>query len=671
VGDIFFKFEEQMMDGWRRISRSVLGAVWLVIFLAVSMPGSAQTVVKPSLQQLHGAPAFGYAALSPNGRYLGVTANKGGVMNLAVVDLQTNQTEIIAGATGNDVAYFWWVTDERLVYVLSDRSGKWLTDQSGFYGVNRDGSKGTVLMPPPTSAEQFYERPYSVMVAGRIKDRPNSLNVVGRLVNGDVKPYEIDVVTGRLREISYSLPGRPFQFAFDHTGALRAVVTAESWTGKQMTINWRESAQAPWQQGLSFDGVPGDVQLVGYSPDNKTLYVIAPNVKGKGALYELAADGKSLGKQLASDDVVDISAHHVMTDPTSRAILGVRIPSDPPRTEWLTPDWQRLQASIDRALPGAANLIIPGGTTDAAKTHLITSYSSTNPSQYLVFRTADRKLQPLLRARPDLSAEQLSVQQVFDYTARDKTPLMAYLTLPRGSEPKALPLVVLVHGGPWGRDLWGFNPEVQHLASLGYAVLQPQFRGSSGFGSAFMKLSKGEFGRAMQHDLDDGVKALAAQGVVDAKRVCYMGASYGGYAAMVAATRDASRGEVKCAINLFGPTDMDLLYTSGDIPQVPSAMHFITNMAGNPATDAAAFAAASPARHAEKITAPVLMIYGAQDQRVPLVHAQRMRAAMDKAGKPYEYIELDNEGHGINLEANRFKVYGAVEKFLQKHNPVR
>ncbi len=615
---------------------------------------NAQSVASPtppSVRQLFTSPKFGHAQLSPDGNYLAVTANKDGYMNLAVVDLTTNQSKVIAGYTGNDVGGFMWLTSDRLLYTFVNRTGKWLSDQSGLFAVDRDGENGRIL----TQNKQL-------SVYRKVTSEPDVVVAVERRYNGDLMAHQINTKNGRWKEIEITAPGRPFQFAFDHHGALRAVVAAESWTGKQMTVYTRDTADGSWQAGLQFDGAPGVVQLAGYSGDNKTLYVTAPGPKGKSALFELAPGGAALGKMLASDDAVDIDPQSLIFDPASKELLGVGIASEPSRTEWLKPEWQRLQVSVDKALAGTANWITPGG---AAGGHLILSHASTRPGQYWIYKTADRKLQPLITRRPDLSPESLSVQQVFDYAARDKTPIMSYLTLPRGQEPKALPLAVLVHGGPWARDHWGFDPQVQFLAGLGYAVLQPQFRGSSGFGVEFLKKSRSGFGTTMQDDLANGVNALVAQGVADAKRVCYVGASYGGYAAMMAAVR----GETRCAVNLLGPTDLDLLFTTGDMPEVPAALHYITQMVGEPAQNTAAFAAASPARQASKINVPVLMVYGAKDQRVPLDHAKSMRNAMDRAGKPYEYIELADEGHGFGIEANRIKVYEAIGKFLRVHNP--
>lgn len=197
---------------------------------------------------------------------------------------------------------------------------------------------------------------------------------------------------------------------------------------------------------------------------------------------------------------------------------------------------------------------------------------------------------------------------------------MAYVTLPKGREPKALPLIALIHGGPWARDDWGFNAEVQMLAGMGYAVLQPQFRGSSGFGREHLKKSFGQWGLSMQDDITDGVQSLIKQGVVDAKRVCIMGASYGGYATMMGLVKDP--GLCRCGVNLLGVTDM-FYHASSGRSHDPEVNYFLDSWVGDPVKLRDQFTATSPALQAQRITVPVYMVYGKKDRRVPVVHGRR------------------------------------------------
>jgi len=224
---------------------------------------------------------------------------------------------------------------------------------------------------------------------------------------------------------------------------------------------------------------------------------------------------------------------------------------------------------------------------------------------------------------------------------------------------------MLVHGGPWVRGgHWAWNPEVAYLASLGYAVLEPDFRSSQGWGRKLFESGFKEWGRAMQDDLDDGMDWLAKRGTIDPARACIMGASYGGYAVMMGLARDPARW--KCGVNFVGVTSIELFFDIAwaDYSQSDFIRYTAKEMIGDPDKDAAQFKATSPLANAAKIKAPVLMAYGAQDYRVPIAHGERMRDALKAQGTPVEWIVYSEEGHGFQLEANRFDFYGRVARFL-------
>ena len=257
---------------------------------------------------------------------------------------------------------------------------------------------------------------------------------------------------------------------------------------------------------------------------------------------------------------------------------------------------------------------------------------------------------------------------VYDYRARDGLPIMAYVTLPKGREAKALPLIALIHGGPWARDRWGFNAEVQMLAAMGYAVMQPQFRGSTGFGSEHLKKSYGQWGLAMQDDITDGVQSLVTQGTVDPKRVCIMGASYGGYATMMGLVKDP--GLYRCGVNLLGVTNL-FYHASSGRSHDPELNYVLDTWVGDPVKLRDQFTATPPALQPQHITAPAYMVYGKKDRRVPVVHGREMRDALQKHGKAHEYVELEYEEHGFSSEAVQVDVYKGVQAFLRKHIPAQ
>jgi len=250
------------------------------------------------------------------------------------------------------------------------------------------------------------------------------------------------------------------------------------------------------------------------------------------------------------------------------------------------------------------------------------------------------------------------------YPSRDGLTIHGYLTLPKGREAKGLPLVVNPHGGPWARDEWGYNPEIQLLANRGYAVLQMNFRGSTGYGREFWTKSFKQWGKTMQDDITDGVEFLVKSGQVDPKRVAIYGASYGGYATLAGITYTPDL--YACAVDYVGVSDL-FTFQRSIPPYWAPYKEMMFEMVGDPVKDSLLLDAASPARHADKIKTPLFIAQGANDPRVVKAESDQMVAALKAQGVEVEYMVKDNEGHGFHNEENRFDFYGAMEKFLEQH----
>jgi dipeptidyl aminopeptidase/acylaminoacyl peptidase len=318
---------------------------------------------------------------------------------------------------------------------------------------------------------------------------------------------------------------------------------------------------------------------------------------------------------------------------------------------------------VDKALPGRHHDLSRGGNR-----LLIHSSSDVDPGAWHLYDLDARRLEYVASERGAIKPETMPRREPVRYPARDGLEIPAYVTLPPNRAAKALPLVLYVHGGPWVRGAtWHWRDEPAFLAAQGYAVLEPEFRGSTGFGRRLFQAGWKEWGRAMQDDLSDGIDWLAQRGTIDPSRVCIMGASYGGYAVMMGLARDAER--YRCGVNYVGVTDISLMFdvTWSDMHDTDFLRYNAKEMIGDPERDAAQFKATSPLANAAKVRAPVLMAYGAQDNRVPLVHGERMRDALQNNGTRVDWIVYADEGHGFLREANRFDFYGRVAKFLEAH----
>ena len=265
---------------------------------------------------------------------------------------------------------------------------------------------------------------------------------------------------------------------------------------------------------------------------------------------------------------------------------------------------------------------------------------------------------------PWLKEEDMAVMKPIAYTSRDGLTIYGYLTLPKGIEAKNLPVVVNPHGGPWARDIWGFNPEVQFLANRGYAVLQMNFRGSTGYGKNFWTLSFKEWGKKMQDDITDGVEYLKKEGIADPGRIAIYGGSYGGYATLagVAFTPDL----YACAVDYVGVANL-FTFLNTIPPYWKPYLDQFYEMVGDPKKDSLLFVETSPVLHADKIKTPLFIAQGANDPRVNKAESDQMVEALRARGVEVEYMVKDNEGHGFRNQNNRFDFYGAMEKFLEKY----
>jgi dipeptidyl aminopeptidase/acylaminoacyl peptidase len=409
------------------------------------------------------------------------------------------------------------------------------------------------------------------------------------------------------------------------------------------------------------DELSNVARLIAGSDDG---FALEPGDSGHLALRRFNFATRELGEVVYENPEWDLS--EVDLDEDGRPI-AVHFTDVALRVVWLDPAMARLQASFERALGTATQVRILDRARDGSRL-LVWAGSASNPGTLYTYTAATRKLEGFSPMRPELESATFAPVQAVSYPARDGTSIRAYLTLPPGRAPTALPLIVMPHGGPYGiRDSLVYSDEVQLLANRGYAVLQPNYRGSGGFGEAFVELGKGEIGRRMQDDLDDAVDWAAAQGFVDPRRVCLVGSSYGGYAALWGVIRNPER--YRCAASFAGVTEWDrqLAYAS-DFLDRQDMRDLRAKVRG--ADRHFDLDAVSPARHAAEVTRPVLLVHGRQDSTVPFDQFERMRDALRRARvADAQFVVLEQSGHGFASPEEEQKWYDALEAFLARHNP--
>jgi acetyl esterase/lipase len=635
----------------------------------------------PPIADFFENPEFSGAELSPSGKYLAVRIGARNQRDrLAVITLDDNKVKVVGNFSDADIGQFEWVNDERLVFTATDRSiGQGdARFAPGLYGINRDGSKFLQLVSRSG-------KPFITVGTGGIRPRdllPWNTYLLGQRGGQDsefiyvvyasrsrgqvdyVDLQRLNTLTGNYT--SFKRPGDTMHWLLDNNGEPRLTTTVEKGVS---TIYYRDPAHnQEWRPLTKFNTYTGGGDAfspLAFGPDG-TLYVVSSARKDKSAvyLYDLASGALS-DKPLISLEGYDFSGRLIMN---KSKLLGVRHLTDAQGTTWIDPGMKAMQDKIDTMLPNTVNLLTPPVRPEAPWV-LVQAFSDLFPSRTMLYNSETQKLTVVGASHPNIQATQMAHQSLVHYKARDGLDIPAWLTVPQGGG-KNLPMVVLVHGGPYVRGKsWGWNAQVQFLASRGYAVLEPEYRGSTGFGAYHFRAGWKQWGLKMQDDIADGTRWAVAQGIADAKRVCIAGASYGGYATLMGLINDPEL--YQCGIDWVGVTDINLLYDghwnfTSDLPD-GWKQYGMPSLVGDQVKDAEQLKATSPLMQAARIKQPLLLAYGGADQRVPLPHGTKFYQAVKQSNPNVEWIEYEEEGHGWELPKNRIDFWGRVEKFLDKN----
>ncbi|MDB5429448.1 MAG: peptidase prolyl oligopeptidase active site domain protein [Caulobacter sp.] len=409
----------------------------------------------------------------------------------------------------------------------------------------------------------------------------------------------------------------------------------------------------------------GSPSLYGLGRDSHAIVAGALNADGQPTYGEYST-GTETGAAAPLQDDFDTLIH----DPVTQLLIGgSALVGDEERYTFFDPKTQSAWRTVAKAYAG--NRVSLASWSDDRRKIVVRIDGADGPAFGLVDLDAKSAVW-LAEIYGGLGPDGVAEQRAISYKAADGTEITGYLTLPKGRDPKGLPLVVLPHGGPAARDEPGFDWWAQALASRGYAVLQPNFRGSEGFGWKFMSAGFGQWGRKMQTDLSDGVRDLAAKGIIDPKRVCIVGGSYGGYAALAGATLDP--GVYRCAVSVAGPADLRRFLQWGQqdfTSSQNSRLRYWTQFMGVDGIKDPDLADISPASHADAVSIPILLIHGRDDTVVPYEQSRIMETALKKAGKPVTLVTLDGEDHWLSRGATRLQMLNAVVAFLEANNPPR
>ena len=583
--------------------------------------------------------------LSPNGQYISYLAPYERRMNIHVKNLKTNEITRVTALTDRSVSGYMWATNERLLYVR-DFGGD---ENYHILAVNVDGSDNVDLTP------------FEKVQAGLIDDLENDDEHV--LVSLNTRnpqcfdPYRLNIVTGELTILAEN-PGYITSWMTDHDGKLRIATATD---GVNTSILYRKTEADEFQNVLTTN-FRESVSPLFFSFDNQYVYASSNLGRDKAAIVKFDIEKGEEIEVLFSHDEVDVSG--LSYSKKRKVLTTISYTTWKRQFHFLDETRANLQKRLEQDL-GDYEIVI-ASANKAEDTFLIRTYSDRSLGAYYIYIQNEDKLEKIADVSPWLDENELAEMKPIHYQSRDGWTIHGYLTLPKGVEAKNLPVVVNPHGGPWARDSWTFNPEVQFLANRGYAVLQMNFRGSTGFGRAFWEASFKQWGLSMQDDITDGVNWLIEQGIADKDRISIYGGSYGGYATLAGITLTPD--VYACAIDYVGVSNL-FTFMNTIPPYWEQFRQMLYEMVGNPddETDYERLKATSPVYLIDKIKAPLLIAQGANDPRVVQAESDQMVEALRNNGIDVEYILKTDEGHGFRNEENRFEFYEAMEGFLGKY----
>jgi dipeptidyl aminopeptidase/acylaminoacyl peptidase len=641
--------------------------------LALSIPAQAQSKASEIPVETFMRRAENQAmSLSPDGKLLAALTPLNGRDNLVVVDIAKKTRTTITSFSTADVIDFQWVNANRLFFRVADgRDALGRVEFLGSYSIDADGNDQRDLsrLVYGNSPSAMERRPGLSLIRHKEGDEVYAGMRLRRREAVDV--YVLNTRTGRHRLVTEDAPPDTVGWTLDWNGVPRAAISVHQESAKS-AFWYRPDDKSPWRKMMEWDAVLRDeefIQPMVFTPDNKTL-IVASNVgRDRSAIFRYDPEAKKMGEVMFEHPLVDLDSGLIVNQVTHE-VEGIRYSADKPGVAWVIDDMAKLQRQVDATLPGKINFLIR--SREPSNRVLIFSQSDVDPGRYYLLNKSPLSIEELLPTRPWIKPELMSPRQYMPYKARDGLEIPAWVTIPKGTSGKNLPLVVHVHGGPWVRDYgwieWTRYSEGQFFASRGYAVLQPEPRASTGFGRKLTQAGYRQWGMAMQDDLTDGIAALVKAGIVDPKKVCIYGGSYGGYAALWGPIKDPEL--YRCAIPWVAVSDLVLSQTATWSDTNRSRMNWDTSrrkMTGSASDERAMLEKVSPYLHADRIKIPVLLAMGGDDQRVPIEHGTRMRDAMDKAGVKHEFVVYTAEGHGLNKDENIYDFFKRVEKFLAEN----
>ncbi len=634
-----------------------LRGLCLALLMVSDVAGAAATAAELPVKDFWRHNEFDQIRISPDGKYLAATVPDEETRALVIFTRKDRKVTGVARFTDKrQVGAFAWVNKDRVAFTMSDRGGRLVRpqprgellfmradgkDKAAYAG----GSRGSLLTRTLRDGGDW------VIVTDFLPSQKRE--------QADVVLYRVNAKTAKSQKVAFSPIGNG-QFTLTRDGEPRVASGGVGY--RQSEVHYYDADSKSWRkiQSEKDSGLTMNPWVM--HGDNERFYAVMPEKTGPHGLYLVDPNGNR--ELVIRDEVSDPSGPVMSLD--GKEVIAVEFNSTMPKRHWLLPDHPDaiILKSLQQSFPG--QWVSFSNATDDGKTIVFTVRSDRNAGEFFMYERDTGKATYLASVRQWMDPELMSEMKPVQYAARDGRVIHGWLTLPKGSNGKNLPLIVNPHGGPHGPyDDWSFSPEIQLFASRGYAVLQPNFRGSGGFGREFEESGYREWGGTMQDDVTDATQWAIDQGIADANRICIYGASYGAYAALMGVAKEPDM--YQCAIGFVGVYDLKTMYSRGDIRERDSGVDFLEEVLGKSDEE---LIKRSPARQASKIKVPVVIVAGGEDRRTPPKQSEILVDELKQVGKANlieEFYVQPGEGHGFYRVEHNIKLYDTFMAFFDRH----
>ncbi|PHR65506.1 MAG: peptidase S9 [Idiomarina sp.] len=649
-----------------------ISKLWLIAAVIIPTLASTAEIKQEVLENYAKHAQYLSVKISPNGKHLAATArNEEGTIQLTVLDIKNNKILSVTQGKGNEsVSSFNWVNDNRLIMTMAREVGSldMPLPTGEIFAMNADGSNQLILTGPRSDGGEYE----FAQVLDMLPDEEDNILIYTRSMMSSepyLDIYRMRANSGRKRSEG-RIPLKAYrstnvQVLVDRAGIARVAVGVDPEADNRVVILAREGANKEWYELASYDTDEGGFSPLLLNADATKVIGLSNSQTDTQAIATLDLKTKK-ETVLAEHPGTDLAPIMSITKGRAQELVGAAFEYDGIEAVFFDDIQDKRFVQIVQALMQSFpnhSVSISSATHDNSQA-IIRVGSANLPTMFYLFNSQENKLLPLAPSTPWLDAKEMPETKLITYTSRDGLTIRALLTLPRGKKAENLPLILVPHGGPHGiRDsLAGIDGDAKVLAEHGYAVLQPNFRGSGGYGREFLELGHKNWGTTMINDMTDGVQHLIKEKIADADRVCVYGASYGGYAALQSAIREPDL--YKCTVGFVGVYDLELMYEQGDISEAQAGRNYLDQVLPSTKEERQA---QSPVHNTDKLKAPVFIIQGGRDVRVPKEHAFRLRDKLKEQDHPYEWMMKDGEGHGFYKPANNIERWERMLTFFDKY----